>query len=104
MSLDLVTSRESFNTTHNHAPLARELGIYDLLWNARLADGKPLRTLGQLRQPLAEALERIDRDRNSLQVFNSLNGWGSVDAFETFLVRVLAAATVRPRLPVQVCA
>ena len=104
MSLDLVTSHRAFNTTHNHAPLARELGIHDLLWNATLADGKPLRTLGQLRQPLAEALERIDRDRRALDAFNPPNGWGSVDAFERFLVQVLATATVRPRLPVQVCA
>lgn len=95
MSLDIITSRESFNTTHNHNDLARELGVYECLWH-----GAGVRTIGDLRKPVANALRRIDKERRELQRFNPANGWGSVDAFEVFLTRVLAHATLHPRLKV----
>ena len=100
MSLDIITSRTSFNTTHNHAPIARALGIHDLLWNGMDANGKRVRTIGELRKPIAEALERIEGDWNRLQALNPTNGWGSVEAFQSFLVLVLAHATIHPRLRV----
>lgn len=95
MSLDITTARGTFNTTHNHADLARELGVHGCLWN-----GTGVRNAGDLRKPVAAALERINAERQPLTRFNNPNNWGSVDAFEAFLTAVLVHATLHPRLKV----
>lgn len=68
-----------FNITHNLAPLAKELNVYELLWLADeeivpIEDALPL---------ISAAVERLENE--NLSRFDSPNGWGTAEHFLNFL-------------------
>lgn len=64
------------NITHNLAPMAREAGLYDALWQPDTIGAKQA---ADLREPLTRGLGALLRDPERFKRLNPPNGWGAYD-------------------------
>lgn len=87
------------NITHNLAPMAREVGLYELLWRPEEI-GVTVAT--QLVEPLRQGLARLHAESEHLQQFNPANGWGSYALLAAVTADYLAACERWPDAEVRV--
>lgn len=103
MSLDITFSRRQVcfeaNITHNLNKMAREAGIYELLWRPEEVG---ITKAEQLIQPLKEGVERMKADPERFKAFNSPNGWGLYENFVPWIERVILACQEDPDCDVEV--
>lgn len=87
------------NITHNLAHLAREAGIYEIVWRS---PENGITRAEHLLGPLSAGLARLKADEGYFRALSIPNGWGSFDAFITFLEEYLAACRDAPEARVDV--
>lgn len=105
MSLDITLTNHcdycghdysySCNITHNLGQMAREAGIYDLLWNA---SGKA----GAMIKPLAKAIIDMEARPEYYRQFDAPNGWGIYDDFLPWLNEILQQCVDNPEAVITV--
>ncbi len=81
------------NITNNLIPMAKEAGIYEVVW--RPAENA-IQKAANLVQPLRDAIERMKSDPPRFQSLNSPNGWGMYEDLVSFLEAYLAACEANP--------
>lgn len=102
----------SGETTHNLTEMAKEAGLYEVLW-------RPYRLLGiedededeyllviraKFLIPLLEiGLKKLESDPDYYHTFNSENGWGLYEHFVPFVRNYLEACKENPSAKVEVC-
>jgi hypothetical protein len=87
------------NVTHNLTDMAREAGLYELLWHPEEVG---IERGEQLVAPLSEGLERLRADPERFKEHNPSNGWGDYDVFVTFVAEYLDACSRHPEANVRV--
>jgi hypothetical protein len=84
MSLDLsfygeprveIPLLKDFNITHNLVPMAKEVGLYKVLWYPGIGSAEKLLPF------LKRAKDIMIRDKQELEKLNPENNWGSYDSF-----------------------
>lgn len=99
MSLDVwlkaVRPVEVFqgNCTHNLSAMAKEAGLYGVLWRP---EENGITTAGELIQPLQEGLGRLQADPTRFEKHNPPNKWGSYEGFVVFVQEYFAACEANP--------
>lgn len=102
MSLDISlmvtkpTEVFEYNITHNLVPMAREAGLYHVMWHPEMIWIEEPIYAYYLIDGLAEGLKRLKADPDRFIKLNPSNGWGS---FQNFVVGVecyLAACKATP--------
>jgi len=88
------------NITHNLAPMAREAGIYDVLWRPEEVGATKAK---QLVMGLALGLSALEADPDHFRQWNPENGWGSYEGLVEFVREYLAACVENPDADVRVC-
>jgi len=94
MSLDVyleekvVTTVFKANVTHNLVPMAKEAGIYGIIWRA---GENGIKYAKQLIKPLSDAIEIMESDPQRFKKYNPENGWGDYEGFLSWLKRYLTA-------------
>lgn len=81
--------------THNLTGMAKEAGIYELLW----------RGSGVARDmiaPLTEAIGLMESDPERFRAFDAKNDWGTYDDFLPWLRRLLIACLDNPEATIEV--
>lgn len=81
------------NITHNLAEMAREAGIYGILWRP---EENGIETAGQIIEPLESAIHAMHKDKPRFKQHNSPNGWGLYENFVPWLERLLEACKKCP--------
>lgn len=81
------------NITHNLGPMAREAGIYTLLWRPEEIGIKYAR---ELIAPLEAGLNILRMYPERFRKFNPENGWGSYEGLVEFVEVYLAACREHP--------
>lgn len=104
MSLDvyLKAVRETVfeaNITHNLGCMAREAGIYNVLWRP---DEHGIERAEQLIEPLRAGLAKLRAHPEHFRQFDAANGWGAYVDFVPWLERYLAACEANPDAKVEV--
>ena len=105
MSLDVylkaVRETEVFssNITHNLGKMAEAAGIYQHLWRPEEIG---VTTAGQLIEPLAEGLAKLEADPDKYRQFDAPNGWGRYGNLVEFVREYLAACRESPDATVDV--
>ncbi len=103
MSLDVYLTATkptivySGNVTHNLGAMAKEAGLYWVLWRP---DECGITKAGQLIEPLKAGLSVLLRNREDMQKLNPRNGWGDYDGFVDFVSRYLDACKENPEATV----
>jgi len=69
---------DNFNITHNLVPMAKEVGLYWVLWYPEETE---IRNAKDLMPYLEIGRDLMIRDKKDLEKFNPPNGWGSYDSF-----------------------
>jgi hypothetical protein len=87
------------NITHNLAPMAREAGIYRVVW---LPDKNDVTTAQQLIGPLRRAIAEMKADPARFEKHNAENGWGLYKNFLPWLEKYLQACEDMPEASVRV--
>jgi hypothetical protein len=75
------------NITHNLAPMARELGIYRMLWKP---EEYGFTKASQMVVPLANAIMDLATNKEKYSTYNPPNGWGSYEGFLDSLCKILS--------------
>lgn len=94
MSLDFnltemrPTTVFSSNVTHNLAAMAKEAGLYAVLWHPT---ENSFKTAGDAIMALEQGLRLLKAEPERFKALNPANGWGSYEIFVEFVERVLAA-------------
>ena len=83
----------SANITHNLAPMAREAGLYDVVWRP---EEHGIETAAQLIEPLRAGIARLVADPEHFAQWNPSNKWGSYDRLLSFLGDYLRACERHP--------
>jgi hypothetical protein len=81
----------STNITRNVIPMAREAGIYSLLWEMQ-----PEELALELIHPLITAIQRMTTDEQRFRLLEPRNGWGSYSSFLKWLKELLEVCQARP--------
>jgi len=89
----------SANITHNLAPMAKEAGIYEILWQPNEHDSKFAR---RLIVPLTAGLQKLQEDPERFKKLNAANGWGTYENLVEFVKRYLQACKNYPDAEVHV--
>lgn len=87
------------NITHNLNRMAREAGIYEVVWRPEEVGVTHAR---QLIEPLRGGIARLKADPAHFEQFNSSNGWGLYINFVPWLEQYLAACEANPDAEVSV--
>ena len=105
MSLDwsLVDNTQvvsTHNITHNLAPMAREAGLYIVLWRPN--------SFGYVKandaiETLENGLALLKSSPTRVRKFNSPNGWGLYQHFVPFVEQVLEACREHPEAKIETC-
>lgn len=82
---------DSFNETHNVAPMARAAGL-GFLWDKE-SDGMTTKEALPL---LQKGLEYMDSNREELEKLNPKNGWGSYNTLKDFISKLIVSCTSHP--------
>jgi hypothetical protein len=99
MSLDIwIEQKEEvmvdvvdMNITHNLARMAKDAGIYDVVWNL-----KGITYAWQMEKPLHDAIKLLRSDPARFKKHNPKNGWGSYDSFIKDLEALLKGCREAP--------
>ena len=95
MSLDLYFTKliagegvdyDDFNITHSVCPMAREAGVYDVLWHP---EKNGIERAGDLVRPISVALGEMEIDPERFKKYDDPRGWGTYDQFLNWLYDVL---------------
>jgi len=89
----------SFNITHNLNTMAKEAGIYEILWRPEMYD---THRAGDIIEPLKAGIELMEQDPAYFRKFDADNGWGTYDQFMPWLRRVLQACIDYPDATIRV--
>lgn len=89
-----VGPADSHNVTHNLGPMARALGVYEIIWHPERNPRRflwwksPLR--GRHLAPVVRnALSKLEAHPGEFRSYNPPNGWGNLEMMEEFLRDVL---------------
>jgi hypothetical protein len=88
----------SANITHNLNKMAKEAGIYEILWHPE----KKIKKAGQMIKPLTVGLEKMKGDPKHYKTFDSPNGWGLYEDFVPWIEKYLDACKMYPDEQVRV--
>lgn len=106
MSLDVYLRDEntnevlySANITHNLNTMAKEAGIYAILWRPEEVG---ITRADQIIAKLADGVCRLASNRRHYEQFNSPNGWGMWEHFLPFCYDYLQACRDNPDALVEV--
>ena len=98
LSCTIYTTVFDENITHNLCQMAREAGVYGVLW-------EPYKhgytKAGQIVPILREGLERLERDPERYRKFDAENGYGTYPCFVESVKRVLAACREYPNADIE---
>lgn len=83
----------SANITHNLIPMAKEVGIYGIVWRP---EENGIEKALQLVEPLKKAINEMTADAPRFEARDSKNGWGLYKHFLPWLVELLAACENHP--------
>ena len=83
----------SANITHNMVDMAKEAGIYGIVWRP---GENNIKTAGQLIEPLRKAISDMKAAPARFEKHNPSNGWGSYERFLPWLEEYLAACEKYP--------
>lgn len=89
----------SANLTHNLTDMAREAGLYGVIWRP---EEHGIRMARQLVEPLRRGLEVLRSDPERFRKLNPENGWGSYDGFVSFVAKYSVACIDHPDAMVSV--
>jgi hypothetical protein len=89
----------SANITHNLGKMAKEAGIYRMLWRPEEID---VFKADQLILPLRIGIRRLEKDPAYYKRFDSPNGWGKYEHFLPWLKEYLKACEDNPDADVSV--
>lgn len=81
------------NITHNMAKMAKEAGIYEVLWTPQEIG---ITRAGKLVRPLLDGLTLLKDAPERFRVHNPTNGWGSYEVLVQFVADYLAACLKYP--------
>lgn len=87
------------NITHNLGTMAKEAGIYEILWHPEEIN---VTKAGQLITPLQTALADMKTRPEYYSKFNSNNGWGTYKDFIQWLTEYLTACEKYPEATITV--
>jgi hypothetical protein len=87
------------NITHNLNRMAREAGIYEVVWRPEEIG---ITKAQQLIEPLTAAIALMRADPPRFEAYNSPNGWGLYEHFLPWLERYLRACREYPDAGVSV--
>lgn len=87
------------NITHNLGEMADAVDLYEPLWRP---DEIGITHARQLIEPLEIGLARLHSERDRLQAFNPVNGWGDYDGLVEFTSKYLIACRSFPDAEVRV--
>lgn len=87
------------NITHNLNVMAKEAGIYEILWRPDELGIKKCRTLAD---PLYHGLKKLRENPERFKKFNPSNGWGSYEALVDFVEQYLLACIKFPDADIEV--
>lgn len=82
-----------YNITHNLTAMADAAGIYCELWRP---DEIGITTAGQLIEPLAAGLARLEAEPAKFREHNPDNGWGDYEGLVRFVREYLQACREYP--------
>jgi len=105
MSLDVYLKTEDegyvfdWNVTHNLGKMAREAGLYEVLWRP---DENDFETAEQMLPVLKEGLLELVCNEGHYSTFNPENGWGSYEGLVKFVAKYLNACSNYPHATVEV--
>ena len=89
----------SANITHNLTGMAREAGIYGIVWRP---DENGITRAKQLLAPLRVAIVVMKNDPERFKKHNARNGWGLYKHFLPWIEKYLAACEASPEATVSV--
>lgn len=89
----------STNITHNLNKMAKEVDIYDVLWNA---EENGFKYAHQIVSKLTKGLELLKSDQSHYESFNSPNGWGLYKNFVPFVENYLNACMMYPNSIIEI--
>ena len=95
MSLSVYLSEQVYesNITHNLNKMAKEAGVYRVLW---YPEEEGIIYAGQLIEPLEKAIEDMELRPDHYKTFDSPNGWGLYVNLLPWLIRLLDACREYP--------
>ncbi|WP_286861656.1 hypothetical protein [Proteiniphilum sp. UBA5510] len=76
----------SINITHNLHVMAKEVGLYEVLWHP---ERKEITSASQMVTPLEKGIEKLEANPDKYKTFNPPNGWGNYEYFVSFCKSVL---------------
>jgi len=89
----------SSNITHNLNNMAKEAGIYGIVWRP---EENGITKAKQLIEPLTKAIAEMKADPERFKKFNAENGWGLYEHFVPWLEEYLKACEIEPEALVKV--
>lgn len=108
MSLDVYLANNSCehcdefysaNITHNLGMMAKEAGIYNIVWHP---DEHGINYAYQLIEPLTKAIADMKQHPYKYEKYDAPNGWGTYEHFVPWLERYLNACEEDPMSRVRV--
>jgi hypothetical protein len=87
------------NITHNLNRMAKEAGIYEVLWRPEEVG---IVKASELIAPLQEGLARLKANPEHFKTFNPENGWGTYEGLVAFVEEYLNACGMNPDAAVRV--
>ena len=86
----------SKNITHNMGEMAKEAGIYGVLWHAENKKAKDIITT------LEKGFNKLNKNPAYFEKFNPSNGWGNYESFMRFVIEVLEACKKYPNSYIEI--
>lgn len=90
---------EEFNITHNLVPMAKEVGLYNALWQPEEIE---IKTAKDLLPYLETGKYLMIRDKGELEKLNPSNGWGSYDGFLDRINDLIKVCSEHPEATIEV--
>lgn len=96
---DYEASKELYDTniTHNLGAMAKEAGIYKILWRIEETE---ITKASEMIEPLEKGIKLMKQDPKRFQFYNASNGWGTYSQFWKWLVDLLHACKEYPKATV----
>ncbi len=87
------------NITHNLGKMAKECGIYKIVWRP---DENYITHAAQLIEPLEKAIGQLASHPEIFEKLNSENGYGTYEGFLNFITRYYEACVKYPDAKIEV--
>lgn len=88
------------NYTHNCGLMAKEAGVYDVVWRP---EENGVTCAADLIAPLRQGIAAMEDDPKRFIALNPSNGWGSYETFLPWLREYLQACVKFPKAAVVAC-